>query len=110
MNNPLEFQETVHKDWRVLTPVGRINTVTASDAEKTMQGALDNCSKLALDMSKLDYISSAGLRAILRLAKKAKKLKKQFVYCNARGMIKEVLEASGMDMLLTSCETIDELP
>ena len=108
--NAIEFQESERGSWHVLTAVGRIDTVTASTAEAALVEQLKAQSKIALDMSKLEYISSAGLRVLLRLAKQAKKSKKALVFFGAGGMIKEVLEASGMDMLLTIYPTADDLP
>ena len=61
-------------------------------------------------MSATDYISSAGLRALLRLSKKAKRAKKLLVVFGATGIIKDVFAASGMDMLITVYNSIDDLP
>lgn len=66
--------------------------------------------KIAVDMAKTDYISSAGLRVLLRLSKKAKRAKKAFVIFGATGMIKDVFAASGMDMLITVYNSQNDLP
>lgn len=110
MNNLVEFQNATHNDWHIFSVIGRIDTVTAAEAEEAGAAALQDNEKIAFDMSKMNYISSAGLRILLRLAKQAKRTKKTFVFFGASGMIKEVLEASGMDMLVTIYETIDDLP
>ena len=60
-------------------------------------------------MSELEYVSSAGLRVMLRLNKLAKKLGHDFTVIGAKGMVKSVLEDSGMDVLLNSKESLDEL-
>ena len=48
---------------------GRIDTVTAKEFETEAKADLDGVENLTLDFSKLDYISSAGLRVLLSLQK-----------------------------------------
>ena len=61
-------------------------------------------------MSATDYISSAGLRVLLRLSKKAGRAKKTFAIFGATSMIKDVFAASGMDMLVTIYNSKNDLP
>lgn len=49
---------------------GRLDTVTAPQAEQELKGEIDKINTLVLDMKDLKYISSAGLRLILSLHKK----------------------------------------
>ena len=44
---------------------GRLDTMTAPELEAELKNSLDNVDSLVLDFSKLDYISSAGLRVLL---------------------------------------------
>ena len=44
---------------------GRLDTMTSPELEKELQGSLGAADSLTLDFSKLDYISSAGLRVLL---------------------------------------------
>lgn len=110
MSTGIEFKSTDHKDWKIFSVIGRLDTVTAPEAEKAIAAVLNENDKVALDMTAMDYISSAGLRVLLRNAKQAKRSKKNFVLFGASGMIKEVLEASGMDMLVKIYETQEDLP
>ena len=52
-----------------VAPEGRIDTATAPEFEKTLGEILDGVSDLVLDMTKVDYVSSAGLRVILKVQK-----------------------------------------
>jgi len=110
MSTEIDFKSTNHNDWKVFSIIGRLDTVTAPEAEKAGTAVLQENDKIALDMTAMNYISSAGLRILLRLAKQAKRSKKNFVLFGATGMIKEVLEASGMDMLVKIYETQEDLP
>ena len=44
---------------------GRLDTTTAPQLEAELKASLNGAESLILDFSKLDYISSAGLRVLL---------------------------------------------
>lgn len=100
-NDNIQFKDKIVNDWQVLTICGRIDTITANIAENKAKEILNSCAKLALDLEDLEYISSAGLRVLLRLAKKAQKENKKFCLVNINGLVKEILEESGLDVLFT---------
>ncbi len=110
MGSQLIFTETTRGAWHVLSAAGKLDAVTAPESEKIAAAALAAHERLAVDLTGTDYLSSAGLRTFLRLSKQAKKSGKAFALCGAAGMVREVLEASGMDMLLAMYGSADELP
>ena len=48
----------------------------------------------SIDIKGLSYLSSMGIRILLRAAKKAKADRKIFAICRAEGFVKEVIEES----------------
>lgn len=111
MADEVRFQNSNHKDWHVFSIIGRIDvTTTSASVEEAGNAVLTTADKIALDMSATDYISSAGLRTLLRLSKKAKRAKKVLVIFGARGMIKDVFAVAGMDMLVTIYNSKEDLP
>ena len=48
---------------------GRLDTVTSPDLENTIDGNIAGVQELIFDMEKLEYLSSAGLRVILKVQK-----------------------------------------
>ena len=52
-----------------VAPVGRLDTATAPEFEKTLGEILDGVTDLVLDMTGVEYVSSAGLRVILKVQK-----------------------------------------
>ena len=50
-------------------PEGRIDTATAPEFEKMVGDVLEGVSDLVLDMTNVEYVSSAGLRVLLKLQK-----------------------------------------
>lgn len=76
---------------------GRLDTITAPDLEKKIN-ELD-INELVLDLKKLDYISSAGLRVILTAHKKFSKLQSMKVV-NVKEAVMEVFNMTGFSDIL----------
>lgn len=109
MDDKITFSSATAGDWQVLRVAGRIDTITAPVAELEALDKLGAAASLALDLAELEYISSAGLRILLRLAKEARRAKKGFALVGVQGLVREVLEESGMDELFTVVATTAEL-
>ncbi|MBQ9365877.1 MAG: STAS domain-containing protein [Schwartzia sp.] len=105
----MENNITRKGEWAVWKVEGRIDVTTAEGVYEEGDKIVEQEEKTALDMSGIDYISSAGLRVLLRLWKKAKKQGKAFTVVGAGDAVKMVLEDSNMDTLLEARESVDEL-
>ena len=79
---------------------GRLDTMTAPELETELNKSLGSVESLNLDFSKLDYISSAGLRVLLA-AHKAMSAKGGMKVKNVNDVVQEVLEVTGFADILT---------
>ena len=79
---------------------GRLDTTTAPDLEKELADSLDGVTALALDFSKLDYISSAGLRVLLSAQKKMLN-RGSMKISNVNEIVREVFDVTGFSDILT---------
>ncbi len=79
---------------------GRLDTTTAPQLEAEVISSLDGVKKFVLDMNKLVYVSSAGLRVLLK-AQKIMNKQGSMVIRNVKDEIKEIFEVTGFDELLT---------
>lgn len=85
----------------VLQVTGRMDAVSSTDFDKTCQAQLEKgAKKMVLDLTHLEYISSAGLRSMLSLAKRLKTGGGSLALCNLNGIVKEVVTVSGFDQIL----------
>ena len=96
--------------WKIFVLSGRLDRINADETGKQGDELLAAQDRLAVDLSGLEYISSAGLRILLRLAKGAKAAGKSFVLCGATGFVQEVLEDSNMDVLVDMYADASQLP
>lgn len=86
---------------KVYKPVGRLDGITAAATEKEILALLvDGVSLVSIDLSALDYVSSAGLRVLLVSAKAAKAKGGKLVLLSPKPAILEVLTISGFDKIL----------
>ena len=65
----MTINKTQNGDNLTIAVEGRLDTVTAPQLESEIRTSLDGITELTLDLSKLEYISSAGLRVLLSAQK-----------------------------------------
>lgn len=73
---------------------GRLDTITAPSLDGKINEATPDATKLILDLAKLAYISSAGLRVLLGAAQVMED-KGEMVVCNLTPPVKEVFDLTG---------------
>ena len=78
---------------------GRLDTMTAPELEAELNQSLGSVDSLTLDFSKLEYISSAGLRVLLS-AHKALSGKGGMKLRNVNEIVQEVFEVTGFADIL----------
>ena len=83
-----------------IAPEGRLDTMTAPELEAELNASLKDVESLVLDFSKLEYISSAGLRVLLS-AHKAMSGKGGMKVTNVNEIVAEVFDVTGFADILT---------
>jgi anti-anti-sigma factor len=92
----MEINKKREKDVLIVSVKGRIDAVTAPDFEKNLMDFIGAGEKIfLLDMKQLEYISSAGLRSILAIAKVLKTKEGKLVFAGLQGPVKDVFKISG---------------
>ena len=84
----------------IIKLVGRLDTTTAPDLDKTINQDIADVKDLVIDIKGLQYISSAGLRVLLGAQKKMQKVGSMKV-TNVCEEIMEVFEMTGFSDILT---------
>ena len=79
---------------------GRLDTTTAPELEAELKDALDGVTTLTLDLEKLEYISSAGLRVLLS-AQKTMNRQGEMKVIHVGETIMEIFEVTGFSDILT---------
>ncbi len=96
----LNIEKTIEKEAGSLTLEGRLDTVTAPELEQVIQEMLPGLTELTLDLTELEYISSAGLRVLLS-AQKAMNRQGRMTVTHVNETIMEIFDVTGFSDILT---------
>ena len=96
----IELKTETRAGWCVVAIRGRADAESADELENALSAAVEQHPKVAADFAGVDYISSAGLRAVLQAARAAQTRNTEFAVCQLRGPVKRVFEVSGMQHVL----------
>ena len=97
----IDVTQETRGGWLVVRVKGRADAETADQLEAALRSAVDQHSRIAADFAALDYISSAGLRAVLQAARAAQSKDVEFAVCGMSAPVKKVFDMSGMQHVLT---------
>lgn len=101
MNIQVEHRDQV----LLLSPQGRVDALTSAGLEAALLPPLEAGSKVLLCCSEMVYISSAGLRILLKAAKSQSGT---LVLCCLTEMVSKVLKVSGFEKFFTIVSGTDE--
>lgn len=80
---------------------GRLDSTTAPALEDSMRTIMDGAKEIIFDFTKLEYISSAGLRILLATQKIMNKTDGKLKVVGINDEVKEIFEATGFNEILT---------
>ena len=103
----MEIVEAKQDTINIYKVQGRLDSNTSPDLEKRIFDAISGGSMI-LDFEELDYISSAGLRVILKATKDLKRSEGKIILCAMKDYVKEVFEISGFDSFLPIVTSLDD--
>jgi len=91
----------------VVSLAGKLDAVTSPAFEQQIRGTIDSGSHaIVVDLARLDYISSAGLRALLVLAKQVKAKGGKACLANVSGDVRSVFEMSGFNAIFEFVDSV----
>ena len=98
----MEFAQEQAGDVVIAKLAGRLDSGSAQPAEESFSRVLGSGTPhLAIDLSKLEYISSAGLRVLLVVAKKVQQANGKVVLFGLGPNVREVFSISGFDKIFS---------
>lgn len=87
---------------------GRIDSSTAAGFEEELQGALAQApDALIVELAQVEYMSSAGLRVLLMIAKRCKAEHRRMILCAMSPGIREVFDISGFSAIFDIEDTAE---
>lgn len=106
----MEINQTIQENIVILKLKGRMDAITVANFEDIALKIPQNKDILGIviDFQELEYISSAGLRGLLKLAKNCRSSNKKLACCCLSKEIAEIFRISGFNMLIKLCSNLDE--
>ena len=88
---------------KIVAIQGRVDTVTSSDLEMKVSQVWDQPAvTLVFDCSEMEYISSSGLRVVLKAHKQVTSNGGKFILRNLNKEVNTVIELTGFSRILAS--------
>ena len=105
--SPKRFADAV-----VLSPAGRVDQSNAEAFQAALAPHLQRCAagqdRVILDLSGLEYISSAGLRVLMLAAKQCKAQKGTLLVTGLQPLVREIFEISKFTLVFTITPSLDD--
>jgi anti-sigma B factor antagonist len=96
-----------HKRVAVVTVKGRVDSSNAGEFDKKLQDLINEGSaNIILDMGEVEYMSSAGLRAVVSALREAKKKRGDVRLAAPSARVAEVFELAGLRPLFTTYDNL----
>jgi anti-anti-sigma factor len=87
---------------------GRLDAESAPEAETTVKSVLKQGNqRLLFDLSRMDYISSAGLRVILLAVKELRNKQGKVVLCGLTPYVKEIFDVSNFSSIIPITDSVE---
>lgn len=97
----ISLKEESSGDILIITMNGRLDALTSPQAEKQVFDLINRGEhKVLFDFSGVDYLSSAGMRMLLSVAKKLKSLSGKLVISDIQPNVIDILQMAGFDHVL----------
>ena len=102
----MEITQRDEGDITVFLPDGRIDTLAADEMDQTLQAAVAGGGhKIVVDMSKVEYISSAGLRSLAAVLVRCRDEGGDMKLAALNARVTRVFNIIGFDLLMSVHDT-----
>ena len=92
----------------ILRPSGKLDATTAAIFDEAVDSKEDELGdRVIVDMTGVQFVSSAGLRVLLRLGKKLMASGK-LALCNYSQPIEQILTLAGFERIMLLCQDLDD--
>lgn len=97
----MRISEEFHREVLVVSASGRIDSNTAGELEAVLPARVEAHDATVMDLTEVAYVSSAGLRVLLKGAKTAKATGHRLALAGLNDSVQEVFDISGFSSIFT---------
>lgn len=105
----LALSTQVHDAVTVVRVAGRLDSTASPELEQSLGDALDRgARRMVIDFEGTDYISSAGLRVLLVVARRMEQRDGRLVLSALPPPVRQVFDLAGLLPLFSTASTLDD--
>lgn len=103
----MKVTESIDNNIAILEVEGSIDSKTAPEFEKTALSAINSQAQVIIDLTKVEFLSSAGLRVLLMIYRQIKARSGKVVLVGVSEEIQEVMSNTGFINFFNIAETLE---
>jgi anti-sigma B factor antagonist len=105
----MEIIEEIKDGINIYRLIGRLDSNTSPRLEqKLFQAISEGAKNMVVDFQDIDYISSAGLRVILKAFKALQREDGRIMLCSMQDYVRQLFEITGIDLFVPIVATLDD--
>ena len=108
MESIIHYETRMEGGIMVLSIVGELNSQDVPEFNDQLRSVLDQTRNIIIDVSKLEYICSAGMGSILASFNSAKAAGGNIVLINMSGNVRKVFDFVGFGKFMRIADTLEE--
>lgn len=106
----MELSKSTIKGWQIIEVTGQVDSKTIGDLRDYLDENIKGDLPVALELSEVPFMSSAGLRTILILFRKTQDMNVKLCLVGLNEEIAETMKVTGFYQYFTNYSNIGEIP
>lgn len=106
----LQLGESFVNGWQVIAVDGSVDSKSVGDLRDFLQSKVAGPSPVALDLTAVSFLSSAGLRTLLTLHRQTEQLGVPLALVGMRPEIVDIMKVTGFFQYFQVLESVSDLP
>lgn len=106
----MKLSKTVERGWQVIHTTGQIDSKTVGDLRDFLDREVEEGLPVALDVSDVPFMSSAGLRTLLTLHRRTEQLGVALALVGLNSQIVDTMKVTGFYQYFTTYPDLQALP
>ncbi|MBM5806647.1 MAG: STAS domain-containing protein [Cyanobacteria bacterium M_surface_10_m2_179] len=98
------------KDWQVIKVTGQVDSKTVGDLRDFIDTQLQQGHPVALELTEVPFMSSAGLRTLLTLQRKTKDMGVDLALIGVAEEIADTMKVTGFYQFFTIYDSLELIP
>ncbi len=106
----MELNKSIIKGWQIIEVKGQVDSKTVGDLKDYLDENIQGDLPVALELSEVPFMSSAGLRTMLILNRKTQDLNIKLCLVGLIEEIAETMKVTGFYQYFTNYQSLSDLP